>query len=357
MPPGLTPPATAIYVLVAVCAVRASVGIAAPSQSETPDFRRDPPRIAVIDPVNCVDDTGVSDLHTLGSVALHDHVRTEAQTTHGLAGADIAIVDSFSAPLTAAVLERADTLKLLVICSTGYDLVDLAAANRKGIRVANVPAYSTEAVAEQTVALIFAVGRHLLAADAGVRRGQFETDGTNRVLLGSDLSGKTLGIIGLGKIGARVAQLGQGIGMRVVAWDRSTKPVPGVIPVTLEQLLEESDVVSLHLPLTPETKGILNAERLHLMKPAAILINTARGGLIDEAALYETLRSRKIAGAGLDVVSRMSTSNPLLTLRNVVFSPHSGYYTRESLRLRAQTIVETVADYLGGRPINIINSK
>jgi len=348
--------AAVICALVGLSIVPSSLDMAAPLHRGTPEARLDGPRIAVIDPVGCLDSAGISALRKLGKVSLYDEVRSAAQTSQSLAGVDIAIVDSYAtASITAAVLERADTLKLLVLCSTGYERVDLAAATRKNIRVASVPAYSTEAVAEQTFALMFAVARHIVLGDSRVRRGQFQTDGTDRSLLGFDLTGKTLGVVGLGRIGTRVAQIGHGFGMRVLAWDRSAKALPGVTPVMLEQLLKESDVVSLHLPLTPETARILNAERLGFMKPSAILINTARGELIDEAALYETLRSRRIAGAGLDVLSQKSRSNPMLMLGNVVFSPHSAYYTRESLRKRTQTIVQTIRAFRSGNPINVVN--
>ena len=226
--------------------------------------------------------------------------------------------------------------------------------NLRHCGVANVPGYSTEAVAEHTFALMLAVIRRIPAADAAVRHGQFATrEGDSS--FGFDLAGKTLGIVGLGRIGTRVAEIARGFGMKVLAWDRGTKIVDGVTQVALEQLLAQSDIVSLHLPLASDTENFLSAARLRLMKPTAVLINTARGKLVDEHALYEALRSGVIAGAGLDVLSEMDTSNPLLTLPNVVFSPHSAYNTRESSRTRGDFIVATVRAFVAGSPINVVN--
>ena len=179
----------------------------------------------------------------------------------------------------------------------------------------------------------------------------------HRKYLGFDLNGKTLGILGLGNIGLRVAQIGTGFKMKVLAYNRSKKNVAGVKQVSLEELLKESDIVSLHLPLTSETENLIDAERLQIMKPTAIIINTARGKIVDEPALYNALQSRKIAGAGLDVIVEYKKSNPILKLDNVIFSPHSAFFTNESLSKCADIIVANVKSFIEGKAVNIVNSE
>ena len=165
-------------------------------------------------------------------------------------------------------------------------------------------------------------------------------------LMGFELSGKTLGVIGLGRIGTRVAEIARAFGMKTIAWDRRTKSVDGVTQVTLEELLAQSDVVSLHLALSKETAGILTPARLRLMKPTAVLVNTARGELIDEQALYSALHEGRLAAAGLDTVSGTEPSNPLLKLNNVVLSPHVAYHSRESQARCAESVVQAVRAYI-----------
>jgi phosphoglycerate dehydrogenase-like enzyme len=317
------------------------------------------PTIVILSDPGFADEAHVNALRALGSVAIYAKTTTEAEAITQLRGATVAIVDTYSVPpLGETVLKRARMLKLLVIRSTGYERVDVELARRRGILVANLPAYSTEAVAEQAFALMLAVSRRIRAGAASVRRGLFEVneaDPAQGNYRGFELSGKTLGIVGLGSIGTRVAEIARGFGMTTVAWNRSKKNVPGVEQVTLEQLLVRSDIVSLHLALNAETNGLLSAERLGLMKPAAILINTARGQLVDETALYEALRAHRLGGAGLDTIVDMTSSNPLLRLDNVVFSPHTGYFTVEANNNRADVIVATVKAYLAGAPINIVN--
>jgi lactate dehydrogenase-like 2-hydroxyacid dehydrogenase len=314
--------------------------------------------IAVLNAKSCLDAPSVEALRSLGAVKIYEDTDDAAKAIERMRGAEVAIVQSFIAPLDAAVLDNTEGLKLLVVCSTGYDRVDMAAAKRRGIRVANIRGASTDAVAEHAFALMLAVSKHIPALDAAVRRHPFELEGTSpaeRKFLGFNLAGKTLGIVGLGQIGTRVAEIARGFGMTVLAWDRSSRSVEGVKNVTLEQLLQQSDVVSLHVALTPDTENLLNASRLQLMKPTAVLINTARGKVVDEAALYTALKSGRLAGAGLDVLAKIDSGNPLLGLDNVVLSPHSAFFTREALRNRADSVVATVRAYLNGTPINIVS--
>lgn len=298
-------------------------------------------------------------LRALGDLTVHENTDTEEKAIERLKGVEIAISDCYIAPLNKKVLESANALKLLAINSTGYDLVDIVSAKSKGIQVANVPGFSTEAVAEQAIALMLAVSRKIPAGDVAMRQAPFQIDPASqeqKKYLGFNMQGKTLGVVGLGSIGSRVAQIGIGFGMKVLAYNRSKKNVEGVKQVSLEELLKESDIVSLHLPLTPETENLITSERLQMMKPTAILINTARGKMVDESALINALQSHKIAGAGLDTIVEWKESNPLLKLDNVVLSPHSAFFTNESLDNCADIIVTNVKLFIEGKAVNIINS-
>ena len=307
------------------------------------------PRIAVLYAKGCVDDDHLQMLRSLGSVSVADDVPGEPEAIERIRGQTIVIANPYRVPLTRPVFAAADSLKLVVLTITGFDRVDLDAASARGVRVVNMPDYSTEAVAEHTFALMLAAVRHIPQADAAVRHGQFATAPPEDGLLGFELAGRTLGVVGLGRIGLRVAQIAQGFGMRTIAWDRSDKGVAGVPQVPLEQLLAQSDVVTLHVALTKETAGLLSASRLRLMKPAGVLVNTARAELIDEGALYEALRGGRLAAAGLDLVGVQDASNPLLRLDNVVLSPHSAYHTRESRVRCAAAVVAAVRGYLAAQ--------
>jgi len=297
-------------------------------------------------------------LRSFGELVIYENTDTEEKAIERLKGSQIAIADCFIAPLNSKVFNSTESLKLLVVNSTGYELVDNVTAKSKEIQVANIPEFSTESVAEQAIALMLAVSRKIPTADTAMKSSPFQIDPANqeqRKYLGFNLQGKTLGIVGLGSIGSRVAQIGIGFGMKVLAFNRSQKYIDGVKQVSLEELLKESDVVSLHTPLTPETENIINSKRLQMMKSTAIIINTAHGELIDEPALVYVLQSGKIAGAGLDTISQWNESNPLLKLDNVVLSPHSAFFTNESLNNCADIIVANVKSYIEGKAINIVN--
>lgn len=298
-------------------------------------------------------------LKELGDVTIYNDTDTEQKAIERLQGAEIAIADCYICPLAKPVFEASKSLRFISINSTGYDCVDISSASLGGVRVANVPGFSTEAVAEHTIGLMLAVARKIPLTNSDVRRTPFQVDPANQDqrerYLGTNLHGKTLGVVGLGNIGQRVADLAQGFGMKVIAYNRSPKSVQNVETVALDQLLKDSDFISIHLPLTPETEGILSKEKLALMKPSAILINTSRGKCIDESALYECLVSGKIASAALDVVTDWSTNNKLFTLENVVATPHSAWFTKESLTNAADIILENVESYIQGKPINLVN--
>jgi D-3-phosphoglycerate dehydrogenase len=254
---------------------------------------------------------------------------------------------------TADVLNACPRLKHLAVWGTGTDNVDLHAAQALGILVTNTPNTATDSVAEQGLALMLAVARKLPRLDAQVKRGEWV-----RGML-SQLCGKTLAIIGTGVIGLRMAQLGKGIGMHVIAWSYHPNPMKAeavgfrYVP-TMADALRDADVVSLHLRYSPDTEHIIGADELVLMKPTALFINTARGQLVDQIALYEALRDGKIAGAGLDVFEQepIDPQDPLLTLSNVVLSPHTAGTTPEALMNGLNLCAANVVAFLAARVQN-----
>jgi lactate dehydrogenase-like 2-hydroxyacid dehydrogenase len=190
-----------------------------------------------------------------------------------------------------------------------------------------------------------------------VRSFSFEVDlvkEQHKNILGSNVYGKTLGVIGLGSIGDRVGQLGNALGMKVIAYNRSPRKVDNIEMVSVNDLLVRSDIVTIHLALTPETEYFIDEQQLALMKPTAIIINTARGKHIKTAALYEALKNKKIAGAGLDALAELHSSNQLLKLDNVVFMPHAAFFTAESLENMSDTIVENITCFIKGNSKNIV---
>jgi D-3-phosphoglycerate dehydrogenase len=251
---------------------------------------------------------------------------------------------------TAAVLQACPHLKHLAVWGTGVDNIDLQAAQALRITVTNTPNTATDSVAEQGLALMLAVARQIPTLDTYVKRGEW--------LRGrlSQLCGKTLGLIGTGAIGLRMAVLGKGIGMQVIAWtfhpDAAKAHTVGFRYVsTLAEVLREADVVSLHLRYSPQTERIIGAAEFGLMKPTAIFINTARGQLVDQHALYAALKDGQIAGAGLDVFERepIDPHDPLLTLSNVVLSPHTAGTTPEALMNGLNLCAANVVAFLEGR--------
>ncbi|SMF56594.1 D-3-phosphoglycerate dehydrogenase [Tistlia consotensis] len=242
-----------------------------------------------------------------------------------LDGAEIAIVDHTALPVEVA--RRCRDLKHVVFLGTGArSYMDPEALAGHGIAVHTIKGYGDTAVAECAIALMWAAAKGLAAMDNGMRAGQWLRSE------GIQLTGKTLGLLGFGGIAAEVARIARGAGMKVIAWNRSPKTAEGVAFLPLERLLAESDVLSLHLLLTDETRGFLSAGRLAAMKPGAILVNTARGALVDEAAMIEALKSGRLRAAGLDVYETepLPAGHPLTALPNVVLSAHSGFRTPEA---------------------------
>lgn len=258
-----------------------------------------------------------------------DRKEDAATLVERMKDAEVVIISNI--PLRADVLSQCPKLNFLDVAFTGLDHIDLSYCEEHGIMVKNASGYATEAVAELAVGLMIDVLRKITFLDGSIRQG-----GTRGAFLGRELRGKTVGIVGTGAIGYRTAELLKAFGCKVIAWSRTHKPEVmnlGAAYVTLEGLMRDSDIISLHVPLTPETKHLISKDLLALCKPTAILINTARGNVVDMDALAECLRDGRIAGAGIDVYEKeppLPQDHPLVQAPNCVLVPHVGYATREA---------------------------
>ena len=254
-----------------------------------------------------------------------------------------------------ALLDAAPRLKVISTMSVGYDHIDVAAFRARGIHLGHTPGVLDETTADLAFALILASGRRIGEADRFVREGRWET-WSPMFMTGQEVHGATLGIVGLGRIGQAVARRAQGFGMRLLYHSRTPKPEAEALGAeyrSLDDLLRESDFVSLHVPLSAETRGLIGAPELALMKPTAHLVNTARGPVVDQRALYEALKAGRIAGAGIDVFEAepVPPGDPLLTLENVTLLPHIGSATVATRTKMARMAAENLAAGLQGRPL------
>ena len=326
--------------------------------SPTPPTAAARPRIVVLDSyATNPGDLSWAPLEALGECVFHD--RTPASlTAERMRDADAVFLNK--APLGADAIEAAPRLRYVGILATGYNTIDLAAAQRRGIVVSNVPGYSTMSVAQQTFALLLEITNRtgLHADDARAGGWSSHPDYCRPLSPLTELAGLTLGIVGLGAIGTAVARIGLAFGMKVLAVRAHPgRPMPpGIEEATFDRLLAESDVISLHCPLTDATRGIIGADAIARMKPTAILLNTSRGPLIDEPALAAALRDGRIAAAGLDVLSvePPADGNPLLDAPNCWITPHIAWATKAA---RIRLIDEVAANYrafLSGHPVNTV---
>lgn len=255
-------------------------------------------------------------------------------------------------PVDAALLAAAPRLRVVSSCSVGVDHVDLAAASARGIPVGHTPGVLTETTADLTLALLLAAARRIPEAERWLRGGHWKAWEPDR-LLGRDLHGATLGLVGLGPIGLAVARRARGFGMRILGWSRRSKPEAaelGIEQTDLERVLSEADFVSLHVALTAETRHLIDAGALARMKPGALLVNTARGEVVDEAALVESLSRGRLGGAALDVYERepLDLASPLLRLPNVVLAPHIGSASVATRTRMADLAVDNLLAGLAG---------
>jgi len=293
------------------------------------------------------------DLAARAELDYHDTLPgSEERLIERIQAAEIVLNIRSSSKFAARVFQACPRLRLLSLWGTGTDHVDLAAAVRHGVTVTNTPGVSAVSIAEHALALLLAVARRIPQMDAATRRGEW--------LRGQsvELNGKTCGIIGLGAIGRRFAQLAAAIGMRVIAWTMHPRPLAGVELVELDTLYRASDVVSLHLRFSAETAGFIGAREFAMMKRSAILINTARGAIVDEPALVDALENGRIAGAGLDVFAAepLPTGHPLTRLPKVVLTPHCAGITPEALEAGLRMAVGNIWAFLEGRAENVVGT-
>lgn len=282
----------------------------------------------------------------------NEHVPDEDELVRRLAGAEIVMAMRERTPFPRRVLERLSDLRLLVSTGRGNASIDVAAAQELGIVVSGTD-IPTSPTAELTWGLILAVTRNIPAEDAGVRAGRWQHT------IGPELSGRTLGVIGLGRQGSKVASFGKAFDMEVIAWsqnlDEQQARAEGVEPVGKGDLLSRSDIVTIHLRLSDRTRGLIAARELSLMKPTAYLVNTSRGPIVDDAALLIALREGLIAGAALDVYDEepLAADHPLRSAPNTVLTPHIGYVSERTYEIFFTQAVEDIEAYLGGEPIRV----
>jgi D-3-phosphoglycerate dehydrogenase len=257
--------------------------------------------------------------------------------------------------VTARVINAADELKVISKFGTGVDNIDVAAATQKGVVVTNVPGTNSDAVADMTFSLILSIARRIPYANYQIKKGNWP------LIVGTEVCNKTLGLIGLGQIGKRVAMRATGFNMKILAYellaDEKFVQELGIKLVPLKRLLQEADFVSIHVPLTSETKNLIKTEQLEMMKPTAYLINTARGEIVDENALYGALESGKIAGAAFDVFKEEPLKEKALTeLDNFIATPHISAFTKEAIENAEKLSAQNIIDVLRGRfPPFIVN--
>lgn len=293
----------------------------------------------------------------LGELTVYDRTAQEYAAAR-IGDAEVVFINKVR--LTDDIFAACPNLKLVSILATGYNIVDLAAAKRRGITVCNVPGYSTRAVVQMTFALLLEICQQVGLHSGAVHTGRWQTCPDfcfwDRPLI--ELDGKTMGIVGYGAIGSAVGTVAHALGMKLLVTARHEKPVPeGARFVSLPELLAQSDVVSLHCPQTAENARMIDAGALAQMKDGAILLNTARGGLLDEQAVADALRSGKLLAAGMDVVSAepIRADNPLLTAPNCFLTPHIAWAPLETRRRLQAISAENLRAFLAGKPQNVVN--
>ena len=314
-------------------------------------------QIAVIDDWQDVARGAVdwSVLDSLGEVTfVHEYPADNATLAERLGRFEVICVMRERTRFDEDLLKRLPNLKLLVTGGMRNAVLDMPAAARLGIKVCGTDSYK-HAAPELTWALIMAATRNLVSEANALRAGQWQQG------LGGDLHGKTLGILGLGSIGQRVAQFGQAFGMRVIAWSENLTAEraeqAGVTYVSKQQLFEQADVLSVHLVLSDRSRGLVDAQALDWMKPTALLVNTARGPIVDEAALIKALQKQRLGGAALDVFDQepLPALHPFRTLDNVLATPHVGYVSRQNYELFFSQMIEDIQGWSAGEPIRLLN--
>lgn len=303
-------------------------------------------------------DLSWDELKSLGECFIYDRTPKELVVTRA---ADAEIVLTNKVVLDKEVIESLPRLRYIGVLATGYNVIDISEAKKRGIVVTNVPDYSTMSVVQLTFALLLELTHHVGLHSESVRRGDWTKSPDFCYWLTPlvEIDGLTMGIIGYGRIGRAVAKVARAFGMDVIAYSRRLKNEgdENARFEEIDKIFETADVVSLHCPLTKETERIVNRERISLMKSTAFLINTGRGGLVDEQALAEALNNGRIAGAAVDVLSTEppQPSNPLLTAKNCIITPHIGWATKSARERLMKIVVNNIRAFLNGTPVNVVN--
>ncbi len=300
-------------------------------------------------------DLSWGDLQVLGDLSIYE-TTAAGEVIERARGASVVLTTKTS--LSADVIAQLPDLRFIGVLATGYDIVDVKAAAEHGIPVSNIPTYGTDSVAQYTFALLLELCHRVQRHSDDVRDGGWSRSGVWSYHLSPlvELAGKTLGLIGYGRIGRQTGVLARAFGMRVMAADPMFHGEEGLTPATVEQILREADVVSLHCPLTPDTRCLINAERLAMMKRSAFLLNTSRGLLVDDQALADALAAGQIAGAALDVlpVEPPVSASPLLSAPNCLVTPHIAWATKEARARLLRTAADNVRAFFAGKPINVV---
>lgn len=298
-------------------------------------------------------------LHVLGEYTVYPRLVSPEETIARIGDAEVIFINK--TPITAQILDACPKLKLVCVLATGYNVVDCFAARQRGVTVCNVPDYGTSAVAQFTFALLLEICHQIGHHNTMVHSGSWTNcpDFCFWDTPQMELTGKTIGIIGFGRIGQAVGRIAKAFGMEVLAYSRTQYPEGRKIAtyVSLEELLAKSDIISLHCPLTPETTGIICANTIGRMKDGVILLNTSRGGAVTEQDLADALRSGKVRYAAVDVVSAepIHGDNPLLSAPNCIITPHMAWAPKESRQRIMNCTQRSIEAYLEGTPINTVN--
>ena len=300
-------------------------------------------------------------LKEYGDLTVYDRTPyDEKEITRRLEGADIAVTNK--TPITKNTIDSVPTLKFVAVLATGYNVVDTAYAKEKGIAVSNVPTYGTDSVSQFAIALLLELCHHIGHHSDEVHRGRWEKNADwcfwDYPLI--ELAGKTLGIIGFGRIGHRTGEIAKALNMRVIVNDSYENPQfvqEGFEYVTREQLFRESDVIALHCPLFPSTRGLINKDTIAQMKDGVLIINNSRGQLVVEEDLREALDSGKVGGAAVDVVSTepIKGDNPLLGAKNCIITPHMSWGAKEARERIMNITADNIRAFLDGKPQNVVN--
>ncbi len=305
-------------------------------------------------------DLSWSGFEALGELTVYDRTTDHSLIAERIGDAEAVYTNK--TPITAETMKACANLKYIGVLATGYNVVDVAAAKEAGIIVTNIPTYGTDAVAQYAIALLLELCHHIGEHSDCVKKGDWTNNQDwcfwNYPLI--ELAGKTMGIIGFGRIGQRTAHIAQALGMKILAYDSFKNEAlenENCRYAELDELLAQSDVISLHCPLFPATQGIINKDTIAKMKDGVLLINTSRGPLIVEEDLKEALDRGKVAGAAVDVVSTepIQMDNPLLSAKNCIITPHIAWAPRESRQRLMDIAVNNLKEYIAGNPVNVVN--